>query len=68
MRKRRNAALDADRFSAYEAGRRVEGRPVNRLLFRFCALESAYTAGAEVFRETSTRGTSPAVWRDAGGV
>jgi hypothetical protein len=37
MRKRRNAALDADRLSAYEACRRLEGRAVNRLLFRLCA-------------------------------
>jgi hypothetical protein len=37
IRKRRNAALDADRLSAYEAGSRVEGRSVNRLLLRFCA-------------------------------
>jgi hypothetical protein len=37
MKKRRNAALDADRLSAYEACRRVEGRSVNRLLCRFCA-------------------------------
>jgi hypothetical protein len=37
MKKRGNAARDADRLSAYEACRRVEGRAVNRLLFRFCA-------------------------------
>ena len=48
IKKRRNAALDADRLSAYEACRRVEGRAVNRLLFRFCAWR-AFTRGVRSY-------------------
>ena len=38
MKKRGNEALDADRFSGYEAGRRTDGRAVNRLLFQILRL------------------------------
>jgi hypothetical protein len=49
MKKRGNAALDADRLSAYEACRRVEGRAVNRLLFRFCAWRALTRRGRRYF-------------------
>jgi hypothetical protein len=57
MRKRRDAALGADRLSAYEANQRVERRSVNRLLFEFVPGERLHP-GCGVFRETSIEGTT----------
>jgi hypothetical protein len=48
MKKRGNAGLDADRFSAYEACGRVEGRAVNRLLFEFAPEERFYVGFGDV--------------------
>jgi hypothetical protein len=64
MRKRRNAALDADRLSAYEVCRRVEGRAVNRLLFRLCAWRALTRRGRSYFVRLQL-GYNPAGERDA---
>jgi hypothetical protein len=63
MKKRRNAGLDADRLSAYEACRRVEGRAVNRLLFRFCAWR-AFTRRVRSYLVRLQFGVEPEAERD----
>ena len=49
MKKRGNEALDADRFSGYEARWRTDGRVVNRLLFQILRLGALTRPGAGSF-------------------